>query len=207
MVKKLEGVQTIETIMSLLDVNRQKAIYTIHKLKKDGYVKTQREPSKRRIYNISLENKQGGISYYDIINKHAPIGVKINPPETYKIYGREVTLEESLVFAVKSRNIRLLLASLSLFRKITDWFHLYKLAKANYLEREIGALYDISKNVLRARRMDGRVRRLMSPTKEDKWKYIIEKYKTKSKKIEKIENYWKIYIPFNDEDLQSYKEE
>lgn len=203
-VKKLEGIQTVETIMSLLDVNRQGAIHIVYMLRKEGYVKTQRSLSKKRVYNISFENKQGGISYYDIINEHSPKGLKVNAPRVYKIYGRDVTLEETLIFAVKSKKIRLILASLSLFRTISDWSELYRLAKLNKLIREVGALYDLSKKKMRVRRMDGRFRRLMLPSEKDSYRYIIDGYKTNNDEIKEIEKKWKVFIPFNKDDLEYY---
>ena len=174
-------------------------------LRKEGYIKTQRTPSNKRVYNISFENKQGGKSYYDIINRYAPNELRVKSSEIYKIYGRDISLEESFIFALKSRKIRLVLASLSLFTKITNWFLLYRLAKANNLIRETGALYDLSRMIMRIRHMDGRVQKLMLTSKENKRKYIINGYKTKDKTIKEIENCWKIYIPFNKEDLENYR--
>jgi DNA-binding PadR family transcriptional regulator len=50
--KKLEGVQTVESVMALLGVGRQKAIYSLHRLRKQGYVKTRRRSDQTRIYKI-----------------------------------------------------------------------------------------------------------------------------------------------------------
>lgn len=197
-VRKLEGVQTIGSVMSILNIDKKKAIYIVYKLRKEGYLKTRRMPSKKRVYYISFENKQGGTSYYEIINNYSRI--KVSTPETYKIYGREVTLEETLIFAIKSKKLRIILASLSLFRIICNWSLLYKLAKINKVERKVGALHDLSKKAMRVRRIDGRFKRLMIPKSEDNYQYIIEGLR--SKDFKEIENYWKVYIPFNKKDLE-----
>lgn len=202
LLKKLEGIQTIDTVRSALNVKREKAVYLIHRLRREGYVKTLRAPSGKRVYHISFENKQGGTSYYDIINRHSP--VKISTMDVYKIYGRDVSLEETLVFAVKTKDIRVILTSLSLFRKISNWKLLYKLAKANKLERKVGALYDLSRQIMRAKRMDRRFRRLMLPKPYDRFQYIIEGLKTRESDYKKIEKRWRVFIPFNKSDLERY---
>lgn len=202
LLKKLEGIQTIDTVMSILDVNKQQAIYHVYRLRKEGYVKTQRSPSKRRVYHISRENRQGGISYYEIINSHSP--VKLSITQTYRIYGRDVSCEETLIFALKSKKIRVILASLALFKKIKDWKLFYKLAKANKVERKAGALYDLSRQLMRTKRMDGRFRRLMMPEADDKFQFIIEGLKTKEEKYRIIEKRWKVFLPFNKNDLEGY---
>lgn len=197
---RLEGVQTIGSIMSVMGVNRARAIYLVHRLRNGGYVRTRMGPGRKRVYDISFGNKLGGTSYYEIINRHSPI--KLLEPETYKIYGREVSLEETLVFAIKSRKIRLILASLALFKSINNWSLLYRLVKANNAGRKAGALYDLSKKIMRVRRMDGRISRLLMPSKGQKYEYIVEGLG--SKDFRKIEDKWKVYIPFNMADLEDY---
>ena len=92
------------------------AIYYLYVLRKDGYVKTRRQSNNRRVYNISLDNKLGGKSYYDIINRYSPI--KISTPVIHKIYGKEPSLEETLIYAIKTKSLRTILASLALFKKL-----------------------------------------------------------------------------------------
>ncbi len=66
--KKIQGVQTIPSIMDILNVSRKKAIYYVYRLRKKGYVKTKRLSNNKRVYNISFENRLKGSSYYEIIN-------------------------------------------------------------------------------------------------------------------------------------------
>ncbi len=201
LLKRLEGVQTIKSVMSILNTNKNKAVYYVHRLRKQGYVKTKRLSNNTRVYNISFENKLGGTSYYEIINKYSP--VKIATPEIYKIYGKKNIIEEALVYAIKTRSLRTILAALALFRKIEDWTKLYSLAKKNYIERQVGALYDLSKKIMKVKKMPKRFRNNALPKKGYKFEYVIKGLR--SKDFRDIENIWKIYVPFNSEDLEDYK--
>src|SRR3989344_6146889 len=115
LLEKLAGLQTIESAMDILKADKRMAIYYICRLRKEGYVKTKRQSNNRRVYNISLDNKLRGKSYYDIINLYSPI--KISSPVIYKIYGKEPSLEETLIYAIKTKSLRTILASLALFKK------------------------------------------------------------------------------------------
>src|SRR5210317_606089 len=114
MLNQLEGIQTIDTIMSLLNVSRNRAIYVVFRLRKKGYVKTKRMHDGRRVYNISKRNRKTGTSYYDLINKYAPI--KIVSENKRFIHGRKITIEEALIFALNTKSLRTILVSLALFR-------------------------------------------------------------------------------------------
>ena len=201
LLRQLEGIQTINTVQTILKVNRKKAIYHIHRLRKQGYIKTKRLSNNTRVYNISFENKLGGKSYYEIINENSPI--KIVTSRTYKIYGKEPCLEETLVYAIKTKSLRMILASLGLFKKIKDWNKLYSLSKKNHIEREVGALFDLIRKVIRTRKMTKNFRRRALPKKNYKFEYVISGLK--SNDFKDIEKTWKIYLPFNRIDLGEYK--
>lgn len=201
LLKKLEGIQTIETVMDALDVDRKKAVYYISRLRKAGYVKTKKLSNNKRVYNISFENRLKGTSYYEIINKYSP--VKISTPRTYKIYGKKPSFEETLVYAVKTQSFRTILAALALFRKIDDWNNLYRLAKSNHIERQVGALYDLARKIMLTRRMSDRFRYYALPKDDYEWRYVIPRIK--SDDFKNVEKTWKIYLPFNKKDLEAYK--
>ena len=201
LLQKLAGIQTIESIMDILNVDKRMAIYYIHSLRKKGYVKTRRQSNNRRVYNISLDNKLGGKSYYDIINKYSPI--KISTPIIHKIYGKEPSLEETLIYAIKTKSLRTILASLALFKKINAWVELYNFAKENHIERQVGALYDLARHIIKVRRMTNKFRSSALPKKEYKFEHIIPELK--SRDFTEIEKVWKIYLPFNKKDLEEYK--
>ncbi len=201
LLKKLSGIQTIESVMDILKVGKKMAVYYIYRLRKEGYVKTRKQSNNLRVYNISLDNKLGGKSYYDIINQYSPI--KISTPILYKIYGKEPSLEEALIYAIKTKSLRAILASLSMFRKISDWVCLYNLAKENHIERQVGALYDLACQIMKVRRMTILFRNCALPKGNDRFEFVVPKLKSEDfKKIEKI---WRVYLPFNKKDLEDYK--
>jgi len=201
LLKKLEGVHTITSISDLLNVSKQKAAYYIYRLRKAGYVKTKKLRDNRRVYSISFENRLGGSSYYDILNKNSP--VKIATPKVYRIYGKEPTLEETLIYAIKTRSLRTILASLALFKKIENWKELYYLAKKNHIERQVGALYDLARKFIRTRKMTKRFRNNALPKEECPFVYMVDNLK--SKDFRDIEKTWRTYLPFNTADLEDYK--
>jgi DNA-binding Lrp family transcriptional regulator len=198
----LEGMHTIESAADALKTSKEKAIYYIHRLRKLGYVRTRKMSNNKRVYYISFENRLKGISYYDIINRYSPI--KIAEPEVYKIYGKEPSAEETLIYAIKTKSLRTMLASLALFKKIKDWSELYRLAKANHVERQVGAFYDLAKRYIRVRRMTKKFRKLSLPKEEYVFRYAVEGLK--SKDFKDIESVWKIYLAFNKADMEEYEQ-
>ena len=140
LLKTLVGIQTIESIMSILSVDREKAIYCVYSLRKKGYVKTKRVNNKR-VYEISPENSFGGWNYYELLNQNSP--VKLSQSEVYMIHGKKPDLEETLIFAIKTGDLRTILSSLALFKKISNWPKLYRISKENNIQRHVGVLYDL----------------------------------------------------------------
>lgn len=200
LINKINGVQTIQSIMKILDINRRQAIDQVSKLRKAGYVKTRRISNGKRIYHISKQNLIGGMSYYDVINKYAP--VKLSESQIYKIYGRDPSLEETLIYAIKTKKLRVILASLNLFKHIKNWNLLKRLSKKNHVEKIVGALYDLSRKIMKTRRMSEQTRTSCLPPKNEKFTYIISGLK--SKDFEDIEETWKVYLPFNLKDFEDY---
>ncbi|MEK6853425.1 MAG: hypothetical protein AABX64_01960 [Nanoarchaeota archaeon] len=201
LLQKLAGIQTIESVMDILKVDKRMAIYYLYVLRKDGYVKTRRQSNNRRVYNISLDNKLGGKSYYDIINRYSPI--KISTPVIHKIYGKEPSLEETLIYAIKTKSLRTILASLALFKKINNWVELYHLSKENHIERQVGALYDLARSIIKVRKMTTKFRSSALSKEKYKFEYVIPELK--SRDFTKIERVWKIHLPFNKKDLEEYR--
>lgn len=198
--QKLAGIQTIESVMDILKVDKKMAIYYLHRLRKEGYVRTRRQSNNKRVYNISVENKLDGKSYYDVINRYSP--VKISTPIIHRIYGKEPSLEETLIYAIKTKSLRTILASLALFKKISNWAELYNFAKENHIKRQVGALYDLARQIMKVRRMANKFRSSALPKKAFKFEYVVPGLK--SKDFKGIEKVWKIHLPFNREDLAEY---
>ena len=202
LLNKIQGLQTLESIKSTFNINRTRAVYLVHRLRKKGYIKTKYDSNKKRIYYISKANALGGTSYIDMLNKYSP--VKLSSSEVYRIYGRPPSIEETLVYAIKTKSLRYISAGLSLFRKIKNWNELYRLAKQEDILREMGALYDLALiKVRKIRRMSRRFRNKAMPKRNDRYLYIIDKLK--SDDYSKIEERWKVYLPFNHKDLEDYK--
>lgn len=200
LLQKLEGIQTINSVASILSVSKAKAIYYIYRLRKQGYVKTTTVSSKKKVYYISFEHTLGGTSYTDILNENSPL--KLATSTTYRIYGKTPSLEETLIYAIKTKKLRTVLASLALFKKINNWTELYRLAKANHVEREVGALYDLARKIMKTRKMPKRFRNNILPQENSAFEFIIKGLR--SKEFGEIESTWKIYLPFNKQDLEDY---
>ncbi|MCX6748584.1 MAG: hypothetical protein NT076_03185 [Candidatus Pacearchaeota archaeon] len=197
----VKGAHTLESVITLLNLNRIKAIKLLSALRKKGYVKTKRLSNNKRLYDISFENRLNGKSYINVLNAHSPI--KITTSEVHRVYGKEISLGETLILAIKSRSLRQILASLALFKKIKDWPLLYRLAKAEGLERQVGALYDLSRKIMKTRKMTRRFQNLTLPKKNERYLYIIGGLN--SEDFKEIEKKWKVYLPFNRADLEAYK--
>lgn len=204
LVESLQGIYTLETLADRLKINKSKAIYVIHRLRKLGFVKTSYGASKKRLYDLSLRNKQKGVSYTTKINEASQNpAIKIALSNPYYVYDRIPSYEEALIYAIKQRDVRYIIASLALFRRISNWSLLYRLAKKEDLIREVAALYGISRLIVaKVRRMPKRFKTLATPKKSDKFKYIIEGFD--SDDFKDIEKRWKIYIPLNRADLEEY---
>lgn len=203
--KALEGIRTIEDVQEKLKLEKDRAIYVLHILRKLGYLKTKYLPNKKRLYYISLRNKQDAISYLEAFNNEMPAAsLRISDIEDYFVHGRTIRVEEQLVYALKKGTVRFVISALYLFRKIEDWSYLYQLAKEEHLVRQIAALYEVARMFVRkVRKMPRRFKRLASPKKEDTYAWIIKGIS--SDNFKNIEKKWKVYIPLNSSDLEEYR--
>ncbi|HDP73460.1 MAG TPA: hypothetical protein ENN46_00680 [Candidatus Woesearchaeota archaeon] len=201
LLQKLQGVHTIESIKDALKTNREKAIYYVHRLRKKGYVKTKRQPDNTRVYYISPENRLGGKSYYELINESSPL--KVADPGTYRVYGKELKPEDALIYAISSKSLRLILASLALFRKVKDWGRLYSLARENNTTRQVAALYDLARTCTKVKKAPKRFLGNCLPKGHSRPVYIIPGLS--SDDFKGIEKKWKVFLPFNKKDLEEYR--
>ena len=203
--ESLQGTYTLETFAERFKIDLARAVYVIYRLRKIGYVKTNYGAGKKRVYNISIRNKQRGTSFTERINEVSKNpAIKVYSTNPYYIHGRIPTYEEALIYAIKQKDVRYLIASLALFRKITDWSLLYKLAKKENLLREIVALYEVARRtVKKIRKMPKRFLHLAQKNRSDSFEYIIKGFS--SDNFKDIEKKWKVYIPLNSSDLEEYK--
>ncbi|HLC31991.1 MAG TPA: hypothetical protein VJK51_04970 [Candidatus Nanoarchaeia archaeon] len=199
--QKLRGLNTVPMIESALHVDRTRAIYIVHQLRKRGFVKTNYQSDKTRVYHISPQNVLGGTSYIDILNRYSPL--QLLATDLHYIHGREPSIEETLLYAIKRRDVRYTIASLALFRKIKSWGELYNRAKEENLVREVAALYAVSRLVVsKVKRMPQRFKTLAMPKKSNTYVFIIKGLD--SMDFKSIERKWKVYIPLNYSDLAAY---
>ncbi len=202
MAKKLSGLQTVSSISRTLGVSRRTAINYVYEMRKRGYIVESRGKAKIRIYEISPipRASYGYPGLYDVINANSP--VKIAKPYEHRMY-HKMSVEEAIVRAVKTKDFRVILASLALFRKVKDWKLLYSYAKKEGLRRHVGALYDTARKCTRVKRMDNRIRNKLKQAKSRE-KFIITGMR--SIDFKDIEKEWGICVPFNKSDLSRYRE-
>ena len=202
LVEYIQGFYTLETFAQRLRINKTKAIYILYRLRKLGLVETSYGAGKKRLYYISLRNKWNGKSYTEMINENSPIQLASSSP--HYVHGRIPSYEELLIYAIKQRDIRYLIASLGLFTKIKNWSRLYKLAKKEELLAQIVALYEVAKKFVRKiKKMPKRFKNNWFRNKSKKFVYMISPLS--SDNFQDIEKRWKIYIPLNVSDLEDYK--
>ena len=80
---------------------------------------------------------------------------------------------------------------------------LYHLSKENHIERQVGALYDLARSIIKVRKMTTKFRSSALSKEKYKFEYVIPELK--SRDFTKIERVWKIHLPFNKKDLEEYR--
>ena len=199
--KNLEGFQTISTISKILKVSKRTAVNYAWRLRKAGYLTTAYGGKKTKIYKISrLLREKKGYNFYELFNNYSKI--KLSPREDYIIHSeKEPSIEEILARGIDIMEFRVVLGVLGLFNKIKSWSKLKYFADKYDIGRKIGALYDVARTIIRVKRMDKRIRKGLL---NGKGGYIINNVKTRD--FKNIEKEWKVFIPFNKQDLMVYKE-
>ena len=191
--KKLEGLHTIDTVKETLKIKRQSSLNLLSKLKKQGYVTTTGGGKKKRLYKISMKKqRKREQGMFDILNKYSPM--KLNPWYDHQVHGR-YTVEDALVDAIETKSFRAILASLRLFSHITNWKKLYKLAKEKDCWQQIGALHDVAKMNFRVRTIP---KRYVKPSSKG-WKQLTQLKERHN--YPSIEKKWHVHIPFNNKDV------
>ena len=192
--RKLEGLHTVETVMDELAITKQSAINLLSRLKKQYFVKVRGGGRKKRLYKITMRRQFPRVpGMFDIINKYSP-NMKLAPWYDHQVHGK-YTVEDALVDAVQTESFRVILASLHLFKHIKNWPKLYKLAKKHDCWQKIGALYDVAKMYFRVRKKP----REHSQAFNCRWVRLTQLNK---KNFPIISNKWHVYIPFNENDVR-----
>jgi len=194
--RKLEGLHTIETAMEAAGMKRQSTLNLLCRLKKEGYVTSSGGPRKH-LYKIALYKQlPRNEGMFDILNKHNP-HFQLSHWYDHQVHGR-YKAEDALLDAIDTKSFRAILASLRLFSSITDWPYLYKEAKNRGSWQKVGALYDVARMQVRARKMPMRYPRSHFAHRA----YLISNYPTHEERFLPIEKKWNVPIPFREGDLR-----
>ncbi|MBI3032069.1 hypothetical protein HYY69_01230 [Candidatus Woesearchaeota archaeon] len=194
LLRKLEGLHTVETVAEALKINKQSALNLLTKLKKQEYVTVQGRGRTKRLYNITMrKQRKRDPGMFDIINKYSP-HMKINPWYDHQVHG-VYTVEDALIDAIETKSFRVILASLHLFKYIKNWPKLYQLAKQKSNWQKVGALHDVARMFMKVRKMPEKYRKISSFFS---WIQLTQLFK---KNFPEIGNIWKVYIPFNINDI------
>lgn len=201
MAKAHEGFHTVESLAGEMGIGRGTAINYLHEMRSRGYVETERGARGRRLYKISplRLRKIGYPGLIETINMHSSLKLEAAVEERSD---HMITAEEAIVRAILTQDFRVIMASLELFRKVRDWWSLYRLAKEHGVERHAGALYSLSRTLFRVRSMDGRVLALLKKSKTA-GEYVIKGMKGHD--FEGMSKEWGMAIPFNRQDLERLK--
>src|SRR3989338_1276001 len=152
LLRKLEGLQTIETAAKTLGMRKQSALNLLSRLKKEGYVTTTGGGRQKRLYKITMRKQlPRAPGMFDILNKYNP-NFKLNPWFDHQVHGK-YTVEDALLDAIETKSFRAILASLRLFDQITDWKVLYHGGKERKLWNQVGALYEVARITSRTKKM------------------------------------------------------
>lgn len=198
LLRKLEGLQTIETAAKTLGTRRQSTLNLLSRLKKEGYVTTTGGGKQKRLYKITMRKQlPRAPGMFDILNKYNP-DFKLNPWFDHQVHGK-YTVEDALLDAIETKSFRVILASLRLFNHITDWKGLYRGGKERNLWNNVGALYEVARLSLRAKKMPIKYHHL---TKYGRKISLIPPWQTKEGRFKSIENFWGVAIPFREGDLR-----
>jgi hypothetical protein len=195
LLKKLEGLQTVETAMETLNMTRQSTINLLSRLKKQGHVTVRGGGKQPRLYKITqTKQRKRDPGMFDILNKYNP-NFQLREWYDHQVHGK-YTVEDVIADAIKTGSFRAILATLGLFNHIKDWPRLYRLAKEKGCWQKVGALYDVSKIHYRARSMPLRYGPL--PARKT---HLIRDYETAQEIYFPIEKKWKVAIPFKRGDI------
>ncbi len=194
LLRKLEGLHTIETAAKTLNVKIGTMRNILTKLKREGYA-TGRGKNPRLYKITTIKQRKRGKGMYTLINKYSKM--KLAEPYIHEVHG-EYEAEDAIIDAIQTRSFRVILASLRLFNHVKNWKKLYREAKRKQIWNKVGALYDLARMHIKTRKMP---KKYGKPIKREK-KYMIRDYKTKEEKYSWIKDKWNVEIPFRKGDME-----
>ena len=198
MAKESEGIHTVESFSARMGIGRGTAINYLHSLGRSGYSRASRGRKNKRLYDISplRLRRIGHPGLIETINKYSSIKLEATLKERLD---HELGPEEAVVRAMLTRDYRIILASIELFRHVNEWWELYRLSKENGIERQVGALYSLSRRVFKVSSIDKRVLALLRKSRPSV-KDIVPG--ARSRDFVGIEKEWGVRLPFNLSDLR-----
>ena len=196
--RKLEGLHTAETAARALGLTRQSAINLLSRLKKEGYVTTTGGGRIKRLYKVTVRKQRPrDDGMFDVINKYSPM--KLAPWYDHQVHGHYGP-EEAIVDAIQTGSFRAILASMRLFRHVTDWSKLYRLANERGCWQKVGAIYDVAKRFIRVKKQPELYEHKHVPYNQ--WQQLSQ---LRKKNFPDIAEKWHVYIPFNQKDMGEVK--
>lgn len=196
--RKLEGLHTVETAARTLGLTRQSTINLLSRLKKEGYVTVQGGGRQPRFYKITVRKQRPrGTGMFDVINKYSPMKLaEWHDHEVHGPYGPE----EALVDAIQTGSFRAILASMRLFNHVTNWPKLYRLANERGIWQKVGAVYDVAKLFMKVKKQPKLYEHKHAPYKQ--WQQLSQ---LRKKNFPEIAEKWHVYIPFNPKDVEEVR--
>ena len=195
----VKGKQTLETLEEILHLEKRSVYNFLVQLRKKGYVQTVRGSNGKRMYTISTKRFPQGEGMFTLINKYSKM--KLAPPFVHIVHGKYGP-EEALIDAIESKKFRVLQASLWLFNHITKWKLLHHLAQKKNSETTICALYDLTRLVLRTRRMPLTMYNNALKKRSKQKILLFPHLHTNDPRVIAIEQKWNVSLPFARADLE-----
>jgi len=148
-----EGKYTIERFAEETNLTRQSAINLLSKLKKQGLVTISGGGKQKRIYTIHRLPKKKTNGFYDVVNKYSP--EKLQSKFEHYVNGN-YTIERAIIDGIKIGDIRTLEATKYLFKHVTNWKRLFKLARKEKIEKLVIILYNTARKTIKCKRIPQR---------------------------------------------------
>lgn len=198
MLRKIEGLQTLETAREKLGYTRQSTINLLSRLRKEGHVTAMGGGKKIRLYRITqAKQRKRDKGMFDMLNRYNP-NFQLREWYDHQVHGK-YTVEDAIVDAIETGSFRAILATLRLFNHVTDWPRLYRLAKEKNCWQKIGALHEVAKLSFKARKMP----KQYPASYAGAWKQLSQ-LKDRNN-FPEIQEKWHVYIPFNQKDVLEIK--
>ena len=196
--RKLEGLHTVETAAAAAKLGRQSTINLLSRLKKEGHVTVSGGGKQPRLYRVTMRKQRPrSPGMFDIINKYSPM--KLSPWYDHQVHGHYGP-EEALVDALQTQSFRAILASMRLFNHITDWPKLYRLSRDKSLWVKLRALFDVARLFIKVKSMPNVYAH--QQTHQKRWQAFTQLRKLN---FPEIATKWRVYIPFNPKDMEDIK--